>query len=131
MSNLIYFILQSQVGSRASKRSQNSYVDESLFGKKGAQGGVKTSTGVITLDELRNIRGKTEKNNQNDAVIISKNDLMRIKDATTIKTKDQVLQEKALLEEQKEAAAAKAKARKERMQQLDQTRANKMKPNDW
>lgn len=44
---------------------------------------------------------------------------MRIKDATTIKSRDQVLQEKALVEEQKEAAAAKAKARKERMQQLD------------
>lgn len=48
------------------------------------------------MDELRNIRGKTEKNNQNDAVIISKNDLDRIKDATTIKTKDQLLQEKRL-----------------------------------
>ena len=77
---------------------------------------MKTSTGVISLDELRAIRNKTEKNNQNDAVIISKNDLQRIKDATTIKTRDQVLQEKALLEEQKEAAAAKAKARKEKMQ---------------
>jgi len=52
---------------------------------------VKTSSGVITLDELRNIRGKTEKNNQNDAVIISKADLARIKDATNIKTRDQVL----------------------------------------
>jgi len=40
------------------------------------------------MDELRAIRGKTEKNNQNDAVIISKNDLDRIKDATTIKTRD-------------------------------------------
>jgi hypothetical protein len=65
----------SQVGSRASKRSQNSYVDDTLFGRKGAGATVKTSSGVITLDELRNIRGKTEKNNQNDAVIISKNDL--------------------------------------------------------
>ena len=83
------------------------------------------------MEELRTIRGKTEKNNQNDAVIISKNDLQRIKDATNIKTKDQILQEKALLEEQKEAAAAKAKARKEKMQALDQTRAMKVKPNEW
>lgn len=44
---------------------------------------------------------------------------MRIKDATTIKTKEQVLGEKRLLEEQKEAAAAKAKARKEKMQTMD------------
>lgn len=40
------------------------------------------------MDELRDIRQKTEKNNQNDAVVISKNDLDRIRDATTIKTKD-------------------------------------------
>ena len=51
------------------------------------------------MDELRSIRDKTSKKNANDAVIISKNDLMRIKDATTIKTKEQVLQEKKLLEE--------------------------------
>lgn len=54
---------------------------------------------MITLDELRAIRAKTEKNNQNDAVVIGKNDLERIKDATTIKTKDQLIQEKKLLEE--------------------------------
>ena len=111
------------MGSRASQRSKGSYVDEALFGSKkgaGAAGTVKTSTGVVTLDELRTIRGKAEKNNKNDAVIISKNDLMRIKDATTIKTKEQVLGEKRLLEEQKEAAAAKAKARKEKMQMMDQ-----------
>ena len=51
------------------------------------------------MDELRSIRMKTEKNNQNDAVIISKNDLDRIKDATTIKTKDQILQEKKLMDQ--------------------------------
>ena len=48
------------------------------------------------MDELRAIRQKTEKNNQNDAVVLSKADLDRIKDATTIKTKDQILQEKKL-----------------------------------
>ena len=51
------------------------------------------------MDELRAIRGKTEKNNQNDAVIISKNDLDRIKDATTIKTRDQLVQEKKLADQ--------------------------------
>ena len=61
--------------------------------------GVQTSTGFITMDELRAIRQKTEKNNQNDAVVISKNDLDRIKDATTIKTKDQLLQEKRLADQ--------------------------------
>lgn len=72
-----------------------------MFGSKkaGAEATVKTAAGIITLDELRTIRGKTEKNNQNDAVVLSKNDLLRIKDATTIKTKDQILGEKKLAEE--------------------------------
>lgn len=64
------------------------------------------------MDELRAIREKTQKNNQNDAVIISKNDLDRIRDATTIKTKDQLLQEKKLMDQQKAAALAKSKAKK-------------------
>ena len=96
-----------QIQSRASQRKSQAGVDESLFGgqsgtqKKGSKfpGGVQTSTGFITIDELRTIRGKTEKNNQNDAVILSKNDLDRIKDATTIKTKDQLLQEKKLADQ--------------------------------
>ena len=57
--------------------------------------------------------------------------MARIKDATTIKTKEQVLGEKRLIEEQKEAAAAKAKARKEKMQTMDQLRATKVKPTDF
>jgi hypothetical protein len=40
------------------------------------------------LEELRTIRGKTEKNNQTDAVIISAKDMERIREATTIKTKE-------------------------------------------
>lgn len=48
--------------------SKNSYVDETLFGgKTGGAGSNKnkivTSTGLITVDELRTIRQKTEKNN--------------------------------------------------------------------
>jgi hypothetical protein len=95
------------MGSRASQRSKggvakDSYVDETLFGgKKGAKPGTASVKGaaVISLDELRTIRQKTEKNNQNDAVIISKNDLERIKMATSIKTKEQLIAEKKLQEE--------------------------------
>lgn len=43
------------------------------------------------MDELRRIREKTSKNNQNDAVIITRTDLERIKVSTTIQTKDQVI----------------------------------------
>ena len=60
------------------------------------EGSLTQNAGFITMDELRAIRQKTEKNNQNDAVVLSKADLDRIKDATTIKTKDQLLQEKKL-----------------------------------
>mmetsp|Transcript_1964 Transcript_1964/g.2910 ORF Transcript_1964/g.2910 Transcript_1964/m.2910 type:complete len:167 (-) Transcript_1964:1071-1571(-) len=135
----------SQIGSRASQRSRgvakNSYVDESLFGgKKPASGTgnrmapthtVKTATGMISLDELRNIRTKTEKNNQNDAVIIGAKDLDRIKMATVVKTKEQTIQEKKLAEEQKNMALAKSQARKAKMQELDQKRAQKIKPTEF
>ena len=51
--------------------------------------------------------------------------------ATTIKTKDQSLAEKKLLEEQKAAAQLKSKARKAKMQEMDAQRATKVKPNEF
>jgi hypothetical protein len=72
-------------------------VDEALFG--GSKVKSNAGVGVISQDELRAIRAKTEKNTKNDAVVISKNDLNRIKDATVIKTKDELINEKKLLEE--------------------------------
>jgi len=83
-------------GSRASQRSRksgaNSYVDETLFGGSKAKAASKAgaSAAVVSLEELRTIRGKTEKNNQNDAVIITRSDMARIRMATTIKTKEQL-----------------------------------------
>ena len=72
-------------------------MDETLFGgKKTAQ---NTGANVISLDELRSIRKKTEANNKQDAVIISATELARIKDATVIKSQEQRIQEKKLLEE--------------------------------
>jgi hypothetical protein len=64
-------------------------------------------------------------------VIITKNDLDRIKAATTIKTKEQTLAEKKLAEEQKQAALAKSKIRKAKMQEMDAQRATKVKPNEF
>lgn len=66
--------LKSQMGSRASQRSRggvakDSYVDETLFGGKGgkkpstAASGARGNAAVISMDELRTIRAKTEKNN--------------------------------------------------------------------
>lgn len=70
-------------------------------------------------------------NKKNDAVVISKAELDRIKDATTVKTKDQVIVEKKLAEEQKTAALAKSKAKKAKMMEMDQARATKIQPTDW
>ena len=55
----------------------------------------------------------------------------RIKDATTVKTKDQVIVEKKLAEEQKQAALAKSKAKKAKMLEMDSKRAQKVQPTDW
>lgn len=74
-------MFQSKIGSRASQRSKASNVDETLFGGKGtnASKGLPQNATVVSLDEIRSIRNKTLKNNQNDAVIISKSDMERIK----------------------------------------------------
>lgn len=86
---------------------------------------------MVSVEELRKIRKNTEKNNQQDAVIITANDLARIKDATVIKSNEQRIKERALLDEQKQAAMAKSKARKTKMVEMDQTRATKVKPEEW
>ena len=86
---------------------------------------------MISVEELRRIRKNTEKNNQQDAVIISATDLARIKDATVIKSNEQRIREKKLQDEQKEAAMAKSKARKTKMVEMDTMRAQKVKPEEW
>lgn len=64
-------------------------------------------------------------------MIISASELARIKDATVIKSQEQRRQEMKLLEEQKQAALAKSKARKTKMVEMDQQRASKVKPEGW
>lgn len=49
-----------------------------------------------------------------------------MKATTKIQTKEQEIQQRRLLEEQKDSAMAAAKARKQRMLELDKERANKM-----
>lgn len=53
-----------------------------------------------------------------------------MKAATKIQTKEQELQHRRLLEEQKDSAMAAAKARKQRMMELDKERALKMPPTE-
>jgi hypothetical protein len=53
-----------------------------------------------------------------------------MKAATKIQTKEQESQQRKLLEEQKDSAMAAAKARKQRMLDLDKERALKMPPTE-
>ena len=59
-------------------------------------------------------------------MITSKNELARIKDSTKITTKEASAEMKKLQEEQKEKQMAASKARKQKMVEMDQTRASRM-----
>ena len=112
--------VQSQIGSRASKRSgvgKNSFVDESLFGGKKA--GATAASNVISLEELRTIRGKAQANQKNDAVIISAQEMSRIKEATTVRTADEQRSMNQIAKDQAAAAQQKSKARKAKMLEMD------------
>lgn len=51
--------------------------------------------------------------------------------ATKIQTKEQESQQRRLLEEQKDQAMAEAKARKQRMLEMDKERNNKIPPTEY
>jgi len=85
---------------------------------------------TLTKDELRDIREKTEKGQKSEAIVIKHDELERMKAATKIQSKEQEIQQRRLLEEQKDSAMAAAKARKQRMLDLDKERANKMPPTE-
>ena len=67
------------------------------------------------MKELRDIREKALKNNQTDAVVISKSQLDRIKNETVVKTKRDLENEKKAMLAAKEKASAAAKAKKAKM----------------
>lgn len=84
----------------------------------------------MTKEQLRDIREKTDKGQKSEAIVIRQEELDRMKGATKIQTKEQEIQHRRLLEEQKESAMAAAKARKQRMLDLDKERALKMPPSE-
>jgi hypothetical protein len=59
------------------------------------------STGAATIskDDLRKIREKTLLGQKNDAVVLNQYELNKIKQRSTIQTKDQESQQKKLLED--------------------------------
>ena len=118
-----------------SVHSKKSYVDESLFGgdKKSTGKGVIAGAGaaIISQNELRKIRNQTEKGLQKDAIILPKSELDRIRMASKIVTKDQEMQQKQIVNEQKEQQKIAHEARKKRMRHMDKERANKLPPSDF
>jgi len=90
----------------------------------------KKETNTLTKEQLRDIREKTEKGLKSEAIVIKQDELERMKGATKIQTKEAEAQQRKLLEEQKESAMAAAKARKQRMLDLDKERAQKMPPTE-
>ena len=64
---------------------------------------------VINKEELRTIREAAQVGKQKDALMITQNELDRIKGSTVIKSKDEQIQQKKLLDEQKEQQMAAAK----------------------
>lgn len=84
----------------------------------------------MSMEEIRRIRQQTETGKQVDGVVISQNELDRIRKSTRITTKAQEIETKKLYNEQKEQQMAAAKARKTRMQALDKERTAKMPKNE-
>jgi hypothetical protein len=85
---------------------------------------------TMSKDELRDIRKKVETGQKTEAVVITREELERMKGSTKTQTKEQESQQKRLLEEQKDQQLAAAKARKAKMLLLDKDRKNKMPDNE-
>lgn len=70
-----------------------------LIGSKKPAGSKAGDVPTVTKEELRDIRGKTEKGQKSDAIVISQSELERMRGATKIQTKEQEFQQRKLLEE--------------------------------
>jgi hypothetical protein len=118
-----------------SVRSKGSYVDESLFGsaKKQQQSSQMARAGatIVSINELRKVREQTEKGLQKDAIILPKSELERIRLSSKIVTKDEQMQSKQLVEEQKERQRVLHNARKKRMIHMDRERNQKLPPSEF
>lgn len=98
-----------------------------LLGNKDAKKGTAT---ILSQAEIRKIRQETEQGVKVDGVVISKSEIDRIKRSTQVMTKEQAIENKKLLSEQKEQQQVDAKARKTKMQMLDKERAAKIPKNE-
>lgn len=97
---------------------------------KNARNGMSPDIGMISLDELRQLRKDTEKGTRPDAMIMTKDDLERIKNAKTIRTVEDIKREKKEKETMRENQQKTATLRKKKMLQLDEERATKVPLSD-
>ena len=75
---------------------------------------------------MRTLRNKATTGVKTEAVVISKTELDRMRGAAVIVSNDQKRQQKQIFEEQKDQQLAAAKARKQKMMELDKTRGAKV-----
>ena len=101
------------------------YIDTSLFASE-SKINPKNDIAVVSIQELRDIRNKTEKGQKADAIIIKNDELRRIKDHIVIKSPEKIREEKKMKETMKEQSMAAATMRKNKMKQLDAARESKV-----
>jgi hypothetical protein len=75
--------------SRVSRGSKQSYVDDSLFGSKGKKPAAPKGAAVLSMNEMRRIRQETEAGKQVNGIILSQQELERIRKSTKVMTKEQ------------------------------------------
>eukprot|EP00164_Ancoracysta_twista_P005359 GFYU01007328.1.p1 GENE.GFYU01007328.1~~GFYU01007328.1.p1 ORF type:complete len:521 (+),score=244.80 GFYU01007328.1:199-1761(+) len=127
----------SSQGSQASRRSRNSYravsrhssVDESLFGDN-TKKSVGRSREKPQIETIRNTPQRTTVVPDTDAVIISKDELLRLKNAAVLRTAEQEEADKKKMEAEMEVARRESKARKERMLKMEEERKKQQKLSD-
>lgn len=90
---------------------------------------VASSAGVIKASDLKSLRGDIKSDNPN-AVVISVNEYKRIKNAANELSKSEQLDLRKVLEEQKAQQCAAARARKQKMLDLEDTRKRNIKKSD-
>ena len=110
-------------------RSPGLSPDRSSFGSPEKNySSVKTPFGFITQQELREIRGKAERNEKPDATIISAKDLDILRSHTIVKSPEQRIKERRLLESDLEMQRSAATAKKMKMTKLDAEREKRLPP---
>ena len=87
---------------------------------------INRDVAVVSASEMRDIRSKLEKGPINNAAIITRAELDRIKAETVIKSPEEIKAERKVLNAQKEAQFMENTKRKERMSVADKMRSSQM-----